>query len=586
MRHERDLLKKKIGYLLFSVVGMLFVFCFITGSELERRGNIEWSSSHTAMILLISFLIGSLLGSMICFVVYRLPGWSELSAGAVHKASFLGDGGTFLLCLVLIFLAWLPYFLAYYPGICAYDAVTQIGQIETGEYVEHHPLAHTLWIRACLWLGGSLFGDANRGGALYTLLQMLLLAAAMAYGILVLKRNAIKPGWQLLFLLFSMFYPFHGYLSVSMTKDVIFTAFFLFQVLSLFELLRIGRNDFSLHKADILFLVSSLGMILFRNNGQYAMLVLTVSLPVSLLLGRGKRKRERKALLARLFLECIGALLAGNVALWALSASVNAVQGDKREMLSMPIQQLARCMLYHGGQGVYPEDDDTMAREDKELIQELFMGDGYLGYMPHISDPVKSRTLTSVIRYQPGRFATSYLRLMTSYFGDFVNAALEVNAGYLYLNDRSHSTIYQEMYPGMEGKGYVQTQWWESVVEKTGIHKASKWPALHEKLESWADKNMYLKVPVIKYLFVPGIWLWWCLILLCALLVWRKYAFCLPLFLILGYFATLLLGPVVQLRYIYPVMVSVPYLTVLCFRQEAVREWERKESEEQKGKRK
>lgn len=583
MHHDKKLLNKKIGYLLFSLVGILFAFCFISGSVLAQEGNIVWTPSRTTAILSGSFLTGGILGVLICLMVCenicdRLKNcfWSlgrnifhrqvrfvpERLRRGISRWQALSDAGSFGIYLFLIFAAWMPYFLAYYPGICAYDAVTQIGQIESGEYVEHHPLAHTLWIRACLWLGQRLSGSANGGAALYTLLQMLFLAAAMSYGILLLKRYGIRPVWQIIFLLFSMFYPFHGYLSVSMTKDIIFTAFFLFQVLSLFCILKRGGNDFLIKKTDILFFISTVGMILFRNNGQYALLVMLVFLAAAFIFG-GKGRRK---LPARIFLECLAALAAGNMLLWALSASVNAVQGDKREMLSMPIQQLARCMLYHGGAGVYPEDDNTMAQEDKDLIRELFMEDGYLGYSPHISDPVKSRTLTSVIRYQPKRFAASYLGLLAKYPGDFVNAALEVNAGYLYIDDESHSTIYQKMYPGMEGKGYVQTQWWESVVEKTGIYKDSKWPGLCKRLEKWADENAYLKNPLLKYFFVPGIWLWWCLILLCTLLVRREYRSCLPLMLVLGYFVTLLLGPVVQLRYIYPVMVSIPCLTLLTGR--------------------
>lgn len=41
-----------------------------------------------------------------------------------------------------------------------------------------------------------------------------------------------------------------------------------------------------------------------------------------------------------------------------------------------------------------------------------------------------------------------------------------------------------------------------------GIYKDSKWPGLYERLETWADGNGYLELPVLKYLFVPGSYLW------------------------------------------------------------------------------
>ena len=73
----------------------------------------------------------------------------------------------------------------------------------------------------------------NAGMALYTALQMLLLAGSMSYGVLVLHRRQVAAGWQIVMLLLGMFFPFHWYMSVSMTKDTVFSAFLLLQLISL-----------------------------------------------------------------------------------------------------------------------------------------------------------------------------------------------------------------------------------------------------------------------------------------------------------------------------------------------------------------
>ena len=99
-----------------------------------------------------------------------------------------------------------------------------------------------------------------------------------------------------------------------------------------------------------------------------------------------------------------------------------------------------------------------------------------------------------------------------------------------------------------------------------GIYKASKWEWLLKKLEQWADENAYLKLPVLKYLFVPGVWIWFYLLLLAWLVRNERYRQCIPLALIGGYFVTLLLGPTVQLRYIYPVMSVFPFVLLLCIK--------------------
>lgn len=556
MFEEDKMLHKFIGYALFCLTGIGFFFCLLFGCELQKNQNIDWTGS-TAILFLPWVLIGGIfLGGALCFLFYKLGPLKEPK----RLTRNTGDAKWFWISVLVLFLAWIPYFLAYYPGICAYDAVTQIGQIETGEYVEHHPLAHTLFIRICLFLGKLIFHNANAGVAIYSLIQMFALALAFGYCILTVRRYGLDDKWQIALLVIFAIYPFSGYLSVSMTKDILFTVFFVFGLLSFIQMAKPMEDRLKPESMDLVFVVSSVGMILFRNNGKYALLVLTIAL-LAMAITHIKKQNGYW----RLFLDCVAAFVIGILLLSALSRSVNAVQADRREMLSMPIQQLSRCMLYHGGVGILPEDDNTMSEEDKALISELFMGDGYENYLPFISDPVKNKTLTSVVRYQPKRFLTTYFRLLFKYPGDFVNAGLALDAGYLNPEDTTHSKVYQVMYPDMEGKGYVQTWWWESVVEKTGITHDSKLKSLHEMLEKYAGNNSYLTVPVLKYIFVPGIWIWWILGLFLTALIRKDKGMCLALLLVLGYFGTLILGPVVQLRYIYPCMIVTPILTMIMY---------------------
>lgn len=254
--------------------------------------------------------------------------------------------------------------------------------------------------------------------------------------------------------------------------------------------------------------------------------------------------------------------LIGNLLMTGLFSVTGAEQGDRREMLSMPIQQLARCMIYHGGVGVLPEDDNTMSPEAKALINDFLLNESYKEYRPDISDPVKRHTNTYVVRYRIKEFAATYLGLLAEYPGDFVNAALAVNAGYFSPSDESHAFI--NLNGRDRGLGYIQTRWLDNELNPKGIYKASKWDGLHQILETWADENAYLKLPVLKYLFVPGTCLWLYLLLAGYLLIHKKYAMLLPLSLVLGYYVTLVLGPTVQLRYIYPVMIVLPFLVCLA----------------------
>lgn len=552
-----------------GMIGFLFVFFWKTGKKLADRGNILWTTEYTLTTLLISLLLGGAIGCALGYLFYWCAAKNDTRRSVLQKKGMPGwflyiqnwkDAKVFGVSLALLLLCWLPIYLAYYPGICAYDAPIQTGQVVDNSFVDHHPIAHTLLLKAAMNLGTDLLGNINTGIAVYTACQMLFLACAMSYGVMLLHRYKVHVGWQLVTLLGGMLYPFHWYMSVSMTKDTVFSAFCLLLLVSLVGILLENRLSWKMQGKECLLFVGTVGVILFRNNGKYAMLVPLVLLV--LMVWRGKKARK---LWGRLLLCCGSAFLVGNIAMSLLFSETNAEQGDRREMLSMPIQQLARCMIYHGGVGVLPEDDNTMSEEDKALINDFILNEAYKEYHPAIADPVKRHTNTYVVRYRYQDFFKTYLQLLVQYPGDFINAGLAVNAGFLYPGDVSHASI-NEM-DGLDSMGYVQTRWEEETLNARGIYKDSKWQWLFEKLEQWADDNAYLQVPVLKYLFVPGVFLWYYLFFVGYCVIRRRFRMCLPVSLVAGYYLTMFLGPTVQLRYLYPVMIALPFVMLLSRQQ-------------------
>ncbi len=577
------MLPRRKGAVLLCVLGCLFVFFAKTEKNLAANGNILWTAGYVGSTLVWSVILGCLLGMAGTWVTYRVAETiakrnrqtadTDNGNGAEkQKITHCGriaawiqnrSGGQVILgSLLLLLLAWLPVYLAYYPGICAYDAPVQTGQIMEHYYFDHHPIVHTLLLQAMLWLGSHIFASVNAGMAFYTAVQMLLLAGSMAYGMWVLHRRKAPAGAQLIVLLLGMFFPFHWYMSVSMTKDTVFSAFLLLQLVSLTDLLMEDRRCVSPGIRDLLFGIGTIGMILFRNNGKYAMIVLLAFLFLMFCFGRKARKLWGRLLVV--------STVAFGVGLFVLSAVFNithAEQGDKREMLSMPIQQLSRCMIYHGGVGALAEDDGTMTEQDKALINDFILDEAYRDYDPGIADPVKRHTNTYVVRYRSGEFIRTYLHLLGTYPGDMINAGLAVDAGFLSPFDTTHATVNQT---GEEkGLGYVQTRWDEGVLNERGIYKDSKFLWLYERLESWAEDNGYLRIPVLKYIFVPGSYLWLYLGLAAVLFITDRKRFCLPLIIVGAYYGTMLLGPTVQMRYVYPVMLALPYLLALLGKTES-----------------
>lgn len=590
----------KTGYSRRKCIGLsLFFFLLVIsqyiGWKLAGEGNIRWSWSGMLLLLAAGLVISvaASLGILALerLVVRRNSDISERekpvkgrSAGTPKRGNVIAGRHLgreekepiitrelprpifcFGLATVTMLLCWLPGYLAYYPGICAYDITIQMGQIVSGSYGTHHPLAHTLLVGVFVKLGSGL-GNVNTGIALYTAFQMLCLALTFGAGIAWLRSLKARTIWIVLIWVWCCLFPFHIYMSITVTKDVFFTVFFLLQMICFCQILHRGENRLGWGRWDVGYLLATLGMVLFRNNGRYALLVVCFFLTIGCVRRHGRRK-----LVLRLLTGTLVGILAGSMGLSLLARGTGAQQGDKREMLSIPIQQLARTMIYHGGVGVLPEDDATMEERDRQLIRDFLLDEAYREYRPDIADPVKRHAYTHVVRYRTREFLDTYLGLLARYPGDYVNAAFAVNLGYYYIADVSHAHINEN---GLErGLGYIQTRWVEQELADYGIYKDSKWEGLHEAMERYADENLYLHTPVLRVIMVPGVYLWIWLFLAVYLWMRKKYMLMLPVSFIAGYYLTLVLGPTVQLRYLYPAMVAVPfvllYMKAECGRADA-----------------
>lgn len=538
-------MKNRKELLSYGILALIFMMLQLACGMLEKNGNVTWNIAKVLVCLAISLCFSIVVIFLILgvqkFLTPHLPERKNAVPRKDNLCFFLSWGG--------IFLCWIPVFLAYYPGILAYDSYVQIGQIRTSAYNNHHPLAHTLLIKGFLKLGDVL-GSANTGVALYTVVQLLALSAVMGYGICFLQKRGVRRFWLTLLVLYCGLCPANSFLAVSMTKDVYFTVFVLLFILLFLTLTEQEKTTLPHH---LIFILTAVGIVIFRNNGKYALLIFAGCYLLYILFS--SRKREKKFLL--LLGEMLLSLLLGSALLAALNSCCGAQDADRREMLSVPIQQLARTMVYHGGTGLVETGDDSLSEEDKALINEFILNEGYLDYDPLISDPVKRSTNTWVVLHKTKDFLRLYLGLFWDYPSEYVNAFLMNNGGYLAVPDKSHAQI--NLNENETGLGYLQTRWEASSLEQSGIYQDSKWQSLYERLEDFSGNNRYLDHFLLRILIAPGIYLWCYLTLGIRTFFKRENLRLLPLFFVAGYYATLLFGPTVQLRYLYPVMLLLPF---------------------------
>ncbi|MBD5491969.1 MAG: hypothetical protein HDR16_07630 [Lachnospiraceae bacterium] len=459
-----------------------------------------------------------------------------------------------LFYLAVIFACWLPVFLAYYPSVFAYDAEGQLYQVIAGDYSTHHPLLHTLFLGAFFRLGGRL-GSYSAGMAVHSVVQMLLMAGAFAGALTYLYEKRTARWARILLLLFYGLFPTNSVLAISTTKDVLFSALVLLYTVWFYHL-TCDRNMQVVWKERAVCILLGVLMLLFRNNAVYAFVV---SVPV-LFWGMRRIKNDQTSQPGNILWDgkaagkeylrlSLGILLLFAVSAVSLKALTHAQSGSPREMLSVPLQQMARVWV-HEENGELMEDQSLRQEMEKYMPSEW----GFSLYDPHLADRVKN---IAIIHDDPKGLIKTWIRLGMEYPGIYIDAFLDNSVGLWFLPDDTHARVYGI---GTEtGFGYLSTDN-RTMPAGCEIVEHSYLPGLRALMEKIVSDNEYENWPVVKFLFAPALY-WWLLYLYVVVVLYKKrYREALPAVFLVVYYLTLLLSPTVLIRYMYPLVVTVPVI--------------------------
>lgn len=313
------------------------------------------------------------------------------------------------LSVVLIDFVYL--FLDEYPGHVTPDALDQIKQGYYGNYLNNHPFWHTYWIKLVLSAGYVVFGNANTAVALFSVLQILFVAACFAYTLMTLYQAGI-PRWCIaLAYVGYVFFPYNIAFSITIGKDVPFSMACLVLVVSLYRILR--SMDRKKWVSYLVLGLSAFLLCLSRTNGVLVLLMTGLaSLPFLM-----KRSKLVPAIMAGVLILCL--ILNGPV-LTALGVQ----ETDFTEALSIPLQQLARVV--YDECPLSPEDTALLARIfDLEEIPDL--------YISWVSDSIKLEVRENDVDYfreHLGDYTKLWLRLGKQYPGEYFKAWVDQTKGY------------------------------------------------------------------------------------------------------------------------------------------------------------
>ncbi len=274
--------------------------------------------------------------------------------------------------VAILFGIWLVYFIINYPGIVTTDTMDMILQgLGIIPLNNHHPAFLALVMGSIIQLGQMLFGRYSAGVALFSIFQMLCMAGVFSYVIGYLAKKKIRVLWRCLLFVGYALFPVFAMYSFSLWKDVWLGLLFLLYICLLVE---IGTNMevFHKNKRNYVFLFVVVVLLCFmKNTGIYLFLL---SFPFVLFI---QRKYWKPILLSFLIIL---------VGFWGsrtlLFTSLSVSEGGVQEMLSIPLQQLAR---------VVREAPEVISSQEEATLRRVMTDYDSVGadYTPKISDPIK-----------------------------------------------------------------------------------------------------------------------------------------------------------------------------------------------------
>ena len=426
----------------------------------------------------------------------------------------------------MITACYVPMLLVSFPGAFAYDVPFQLEQVFSGQYSTHHPLLHTLLMGGCVKLGYAL-GSINLGAALYSVVQLAGLAGCFALACGSIARQCGARAARRSAVFFAL-YPLHMMMAVNATKDVLFSGLFVLTLALARELLVLGGS----RKLRVELALCGASMMLLRNNALYAVVVWLFALLVL-------QRRRALALCGAAALAVCLCVAASN----GMKAATGAVDGDLSEMLSWPIQQMARVRNLH---------EDRMTPNEIAAVDELMPRESWRLYDPTISDPVKFEFDTAALREDFGKYVRVYLSLGMKCPKAYFDALLMHTYSFWYpYSEYRVSGYYLQM--GVTDQYY---EW----CDFERISSQSLLPRVLASLTWRFGAKGAMQIPLIGYLFNMGVIVWAMLFFVLRDAYhgrWECFVIGLLPVLLWG---TFLLGPVMAGRYIYPFACCLPVL--------------------------
>ncbi|MCR5691188.1 MAG: DUF6020 family protein, partial [Eubacterium sp.] len=354
-------------------------------------------------------------------------------------------------------------------------------------------------------------------------------ALIFAYMLELFKKYKMPLLYRSISLAFFALFPIFPMYAVTATKDMLFGLVFIWMAMELWQAIKEGAWSV---KRGILFVVSGLIFCLLRNNGFYILLVFALATPIFF----------RKKLKLKTFVLCLVPLFVYQIMiLKILFPALEIENGSKREMLSVPFQQVARYAYVWGDKGLSQEDVDHLDR----ILQ--FDGDMKVlaeNYNSTWADPIKARFNKEASSQDLKVFMNTWLKMVKKHPITAIEAFLKNN--FLLTSSKGCGKIVYVNQIESASQSYN----WYGITETKGGSGVRQ--TLSKVLEYMSN------IPILGLFFSALTYNFLLAFFMVYFLVKRQY----DKFLLVTLFAlcigTMLLGPIIYMRYMIPGIMAVP----------------------------
>ncbi|MBQ6518328.1 MAG: hypothetical protein IJI14_06390 [Anaerolineaceae bacterium] len=506
---------------------VIIAFFHVVGGSLERMTGVAWIFQSKSMLVNFLNICFSFFCLYYCFACISFSILAKQSLQARKTAGINISIKPVLITWLILVICYLPWYFYFYPGILTEDSGAQIyDAITTDSLGDHNPAFVTLLIRAVIVPVMKLTGSLQIGVSVCTFLQMLILTFIFALTFIRICNYIKHPVLRGLFFIWFAFYPVNNIYSITMWKDILFSACLLTFSLCLDECTEDESAFFGSKRKKLLLFLTMLLLPLLRHNG----IAVTIGMSIYFLF---RFKAFRKTVI---FL-CLGVLF--TFAAWktVLLPVLHAGKNPSGELLNVPIQQISRVLSNHHGEVSPWLLEDIQAYFKKEQFWE--------DYWEKIADPIKIHFKNDVYDEDPGKFWSLWAQLGKKYPIEYLESFLQGNYGYW----------------------YPETSWWINglgIRINMPLEGIRQDPVIRFKITdfiyNWYTLREYNKTPILPLFFKPGA-MWWLWVFCAAYSLYnnrRKFILFLPGLLL---WLTLLFSAVYcEFRYAYGLFVCLPLL--------------------------